>query len=387
MSPGTGVGVLLARPALQFIGRVSYSWYLWHWPVLVFAGRLGLADSLAARAVLVVFSLGLAVATFHLIENPLRYHRALTRRPALALGLAAGLTLVVGAASGGFRLHAMRVLTSPEQVALATARDTRGAPAACMLGYLDVDRPTCEFGDTTSATTVVLFGDSHATQWLSAVERVALERGWRIRLAAKGDCPAPMVDVWSPVLRRSYEECSEWRRSVLARIAEWRPHLVFIASTHVYPLRPAAFHTTLDDWRDGLARVVQAIEPSGARIVVLRDTPRPGFEVPECLSRAAFQPVSRADSCAISSRAAIDTVVFAAEREALRSIPAVLHVDLTDRFCDDSDCPTVIGGIVVYKDTNHMTAAFSATLAGPLSRALEESTPRARPAASITTGR
>ena len=90
-TPDLGVGHFLSKPAMRSIGRLSYSWYLWHWPVLLLAPALFGGDlGLAGRLAMVVVSFGLAILTLHLIENPARF--------ASSLKLSAGRSLAVGGA-------------------------------------------------------------------------------------------------------------------------------------------------------------------------------------------------------------------------------------------------------------------------------------------------
>ena len=65
---------------------------------------------------------------------------------------------------------------------------------------------------------VVLFGDSHAAQWVPALQQLATERGWQLISLTKSSCPAARVTVYSDVLRRTYLECDEWRERMLKRI-------------------------------------------------------------------------------------------------------------------------------------------------------------------------
>jgi peptidoglycan/LPS O-acetylase OafA/YrhL len=372
-APELGVGRLLGHPLLQAVGRLSYSWYLWHWPVLVYADELGLARTLPARLAWSTLALCLAALTFRTLEDPIRHHRALLPRPGLTLVLAGCLTVVVAGCSVWFRSEAIGSLQSPEQVAYLRASETESAPAGCQLGYLETESPLCEFGDTSAATLVVLLGDSHATEWLPAIDGAGRKRGWRVRLVSKADCPAVSVEIFSGVLQRPYSECARWRETMLARIAAWHPAMVLLShSTGYVDGNVVAHPVSLAGWREGLRLTFAALTGTGARVAVLRDSPKPRFRVPECLSRAAFAPLRRAGGCSIERSTAVDTLEFAVELQAAAEAdPPVTVLDFTDAFCGPVTCSPVIGGTVVYKDANHITAAFSATLAGTLASRLD----------------
>src|SRR5262249_12064043 len=160
----------------QLIGKLSYSWYLWHWPVLVYATKLGLAETLRQRLGWVALSFGLAFLMFRYIENPIRQHRLLLSRSRLTLALTGTLPIVCVSLSALARYGAERSLRSPEQIAYFQAAETQPAPDGCQRIYFDVDGRTCEFGDLDATWTVLLFGDSHATQWVPAFDRLGRER-------------------------------------------------------------------------------------------------------------------------------------------------------------------------------------------------------------------
>jgi peptidoglycan/LPS O-acetylase OafA/YrhL len=242
-APRGGAGVLLGLPPLRWIGRLSYSWYLWHWPVLVLAPpllghRLGLPAWLAAAAV----SAALALATLHLVENPLRFAAPLRRSPRRSLVLGGALTaagvcaaLLAGVLAPGTTGRGQAVATphvrppaapatrspaeSPaeEQVRAlaaqvqAVVRASAGLQAVpsdlipplsragsdtaqpfhdgCDQGFTTATQPPCVFGDPAGSTTVALVGDSHAAAWYPAVEPVAEQRQERLDVLAKATCP------------------------------------------------------------------------------------------------------------------------------------------------------------------------------------------------------
>jgi hypothetical protein len=309
---------------------------------------------------------------FRYIENPIRQHRLLLSRSRLTLALAATLTIVTVGISALARYGAERALRSPEQIAYFQAAETQPAPDGCQRIYFDVDGRTCEFGDRDATWTVALFGDSHATQWVPAFDRLGRERRWRIRLLSKSDCPSVSVELFSSVLQRPYRECQEWRDREFAELNGSPPAMVVVANSDNYTNGPdSPTRVSLSAWQDGTRRTIEKLDRAGAQVVLIRDSPRPGFRVPECLSLAAFSPFSRRDSCGINRNVAVNQAIFDIERQAAASFPRTLLLDLTDAFCTGSTCSPIRDGTVVYQDSSHMTAAFSATLAPLLGRALD----------------
>ena len=169
---------------------------------------------------------------------------------------------VSAAARGGIQTSATSVRPSPEQ-----ASSDRATPYydGCFLGKSKTRSPACVYGDARSRTTVALFGDSHAMQFFPAVERIAIQRGWRLVVLTKSACPSADVSSYRGH-GRPYHACDSWRRATLRRMAEiyarrfadqdgrirstfeivwlsgWAPH-----DSQQKPLRPGSAQASLAD--------------------------------------------------------------------------------------------------------------------------------------------
>ncbi|WP_420128640.1 acyltransferase family protein [Longimicrobium sp.] len=370
---------LRARP-LQWFGRLSYSWYLWHWPALVFAGVLWGEMGLPGRLGVVVFALGVAAATYALFENPIRFHPVLVRRPAASFALG-GFTTVGGLLLAmEFQDAVRRSAAQPEQAVFARARDDRMAvfeAGRCRgPGTVQAGVRACVFGDTASATTLVLFGDSHAAHWLPALRRVARERRLKLVAITKPGCPAARVTVYSRTLRREFTECDAWRDQAVRTIAELRPAAVVVASTHTYVGESESGGPGVEPgvWRAGVRQTVATLAASGTQVLVMRDNPRAGFDVPLCLSRAAWRNRDPVAECSFPRSTPLRRQVAALEQEAVAGVRHASFVDLTPAICTGSTCPPMRGGIVVFRDASHLTRAFSEYLAPSLYGAVAEAT-------------
>ena len=366
-----GASRILAGAPLRWIGGRSYSWYLWHWPVLIIGTALLGDPAWPARLALVLLSLGAAAATTTLVENPIRFQKQLLTRPALVV--VSGLILSTSTATIALRAH--RVATARGGVYAAAAKDASVPDRnGCDQSFWASVVHECEFGDTTSSTRVVLIGDSHAAQWFGTLDAIARERHWRLVTMLKWSCPVADVSVYNRVLARRYTECDVWRRSALDRIAAMRPAAVFIAqfareqktydSTNAWvSLRPATWrvaeHTLL-------ARLAEARIPT----ILFRDSPVMHKRIPECLSRAAeaHQPAA---TCAVPRSRSVDADFFTADKQAARGLASVGFVDLTDSLCGPSLCDPVRDGLVVYRDGHHITGTFARHLAPALSAQLD----------------
>ena len=253
---------------LQGVGRLSYSWYLWHWPFLIIAPfALGVTLSVWQNVLVAALAFGAAILTYALVENPARHLAVLRARPwrgvvagIMASVLTAGTCLVitVGATraergstyraesitSGTFDVRNLpgviaRSVDAPAvpsnltpKLAKAATNRPRFYHEGCSGDLTDAEvKAPCAYGDLTSPTTVVLFGDSHAGHWFPALEQVALTRHWKLVVMSKSACHAADVNIYLDSLKRTFNECVAWRKAAFQRLRELRPAMVVLVST------------------------------------------------------------------------------------------------------------------------------------------------------------
>ena len=357
----------LSTAVMQWLGKLSYSWYLWHWPVLVLAAiYVGRTPSISARIALATFALGIAWVTHIVLENPVRYSRWLGIRPVQSLILAASLTFAAIGAGLGWRRVATRALRSPAEQAFQRAHDDLPRVYAdnCHLTFFETTWPRCTYGDTASATTIVLFGDSHAAEWFPAIEELARSEGWRLVSLTKSGCPSASIEPYALALDRPYTECDVWRASALTRIVELRPKFVVMSNATQYMrASDARLRITADQWRQAEAQTLQRLSVAAIPTFVVRDSPIPGFDVPTCASRLTWRTGSSSGQCDAARAIAVEHVAADAEAQAIASSGNARVVDLTDAICGETVCPAEKDGRVVYRDDHHLTASFVAYLA------------------------
>ena len=357
---------LSARP-LRELGRLSYSWYLWHWPVLVLAEELYGTPPLGLRLGLVALALGLAELSYRLVENPVRRNGWLAATPARGLALLGVLTLVGLAATVGWQTAARRSQTAPEIAAAVAARADRFdlQPGACHADFGPSVPTGCPEGPP-GAPTVVLYGDSHAGHWGQAVRAASRPAGWRTVTFTKAGCPPADVLYVSDFLGRDYTECADWRRAAETEIRRLRPRLIIASGFY------GAYPITATEWQAGTARTLRSLAASGGRVVWLRDTPMSAQDVPACVARVAWQrrrgvSLGRPCNFYVADTLAVREAVSAA----VAAVPAAVEVDLTAAVCPGGLCRAYTGGHVVFSDDHHLTGRFSRSLAPALGRELE----------------
>ncbi|WP_432489608.1 acyltransferase family protein [Kineococcus sp. SYSU DK018] len=380
----TGTGVLhrlLCAPPLTRLGDISYSLYLWHWPLLVLpvmAGRAPLPA--AARVGLVVAAVLLAVVTYRLVEDPVRRSTVLRRRPRATYGLAVG-TCAVGLAAGVWAgtlpaldagrpapamsaaavVHGLGAAYVPSDVRptlrAASADVSRAALEGCLVDFRVTTPRECVYGDPAGERTLVLFGDSHADTWFPAVERIAVERGLRLVVLTKAACPPARVQVYQEHLNRSFHECGTWRDAALERIRQLRPAAVVVTG---YARQELVGDASPRTWRRGVDATVRAM-PAGTEVFWLADNPDMGHRVPVCLSAALHDPAR----CEGARDEVLDEAHSAAVRAAVEGAGGT-YVDTTAWLCPGGTCSVIDGNRLMYRDDDHLTATYTASLAGPL---------------------
>ncbi len=367
----TAMARVLAWRPLQEVGRLSYSWYLWHWPVLVFAAALYGPLSLGVRLALAAGSLVLAEASYRLVENPVRHHRLLAERSGRGLALAATLTVFGVALALGWDGVAERATTTPEQAPFtrAAADISDLYDTHCHADHRETNPAGCTFGPDEAERTIALFGDSHATQWEPALSALLEEHHWKLVSFTKSSCPTPDLDYFDPWLGRMYDECRSWRTAVMDRLVALRPDVVIIASSYDYGL-PA------EEWREGFGRTVETLRSVAGAVLVFNDTPFPDFAVPACLSRRVWQrdhaPFQTASTCTFDPRDAYRDAISDAERATAARYEDVRFVDFNPSICPDARCEALQDGLIIYRDAHHLTKRYARTLAPRVADAIEQ---------------
>ena len=434
---------LLSLPPMRWLGRISYSLYLWHWPILVIpAAAREAALPLRTRLVLAGVSVVVAALSQRFVEEPIRRGRFVGLRPRRTLALAGVVTVVAAGLSlslvPGGPLSAPFTLAGsgsadPSTIAndLAQALGTpptgptpsgdpvasgspaipgaSGSPAipgpsvsptsptaspqpvpanltpslaharddlppiysdGCHLTYIEVTPGLCAFGDTSSATTVVLYGDSHAAQWFPALARAATKHHWRLLSFTKSACTPADIQVWDPSLNREYAECDSWRSNVLQRIASEHPALVVVSMSRGYTLAINGHSAPLAEHRSSmqaaLTRALRSLSSISGSVALIEETPHSSFDPPVCLSAH----LADARACTTPLAKALDVPFRDLEIRAVQNAAGVALVDGTAWVCSSDPCPVIVGHVLVYRDSHHMTETFNAALADYLVAAL-----------------
>jgi hypothetical protein len=389
--PRRRVERILAEPALQCIGRISYAWYLWHWPMLILAPMVvGHQLNWVARLCVVWLSLLTAIVSYFVIENPLRHMGRRTWQGfvagfafSAAVLCAAALVVsnlpsFVGSGKAVTVVHAqaattgvvrqmeqavaagVRTVNAPSNLTPRPDKAAKDLPAAdgtsCHAAFTTIEQGPCVYGDPNGTHTAVLVGDSHADMWLGAFAAAGRAEHWKIVDWTKSSCPAAKITVFNKSINRTYTECDTWRTKVITRIAALKPDLVFLSDAENVVGSDVSPQVWSTDTLDTMAAIRDS---SGATVELLQDVPVPAYDMPTCVAQhltdvtSCTFPVSKAYS--FPSR----------HRELAKDAAAAGYkvVDPLSWICTADACPAVVGNILVYRDDTHLTATFSTWLA------------------------
>jgi peptidoglycan/LPS O-acetylase OafA/YrhL len=371
-----GPAAFLQFSWMQWLGKHSYSIYLWHWPIIVYATVLEIGDQRTTLLICSVLTLICAAISFRWVERPVSSSSWLAARPSRSV--AAGATLVAGGCLIALSVAQAARIFSAQPMHASLIRSIKEEPLAsgsgqnCLIGFKQTVPVSCTFGASESPKRVVLFGDSHADQWSTPLAQLASEQGWRLVTLLKASCAVADIVDYNPRLRRYWPECAQWRASSINQIRQLQPDLVIVTQmSNGFIQGPwtsrGRYAVTYKQWEAGLHRSLQQLQAANVPVLLLRDTPLPRRNIGHCIGRARWRGTAESD-CDVPRTRAIDSKLSALESAVAASTGAGFG-DLTAQFCDNHTCPGVKSGALVYKDANHVTEDF-AKLQVPALRAL-----------------
>ncbi|WP_395449360.1 acyltransferase family protein [Aminobacter sp. UC22_36] len=372
-----GPAALLSLPPFQWTGKLSYSLYLWHWPVIVYATILWPDLALTGRLACLLATVALSYLSYRFVENPVRSNGWLSAGAVRSLGLAAVLTSVGVTLSYGVSLLAARSVDPNQKlIAESAARysSARQIDTNCVASLEQTKPRSCRLGASQPQKTIVLFGDSHADHWSTPLAKIAETNNWRLVTYLKSSCSVAAVPTWNVRLMRAYSECDAWRQAAIKEIASLQPDAVIVSQfSYSYvenDVNGELEHlVSRDVWADGLRASLAALHKTGAEVVLLRDVPVHKSYLDRCVARSLWQGRSAA-VCDTPRQEAIDERVSETEQAATSGLPGVRYVDLTELFCNETTCPAMIDGKLTFRDRHHIATPYAATLAGSMQRAI-----------------
>ena len=381
LTPDSFVQRIFGTRPLAGTGRISYSLYLWYWPIIVFAPlvatrwKQGWIDERPTMVAAMVFA---ALVSYFLVERPIRFNLfpQVSFRYVIGTGLAisvmvALLQIPVLQPSDAFTVE---TLAAAQDVAPSGkcpyARESWGAPATSEPCVYRKGGPFV----------VALVGDSHAQQWQPAFDVIAAKYDLTVIRVTRRGCPVNDILISSlddQGLSHADKVCSQWRHRVYKRLIEkYDPNLIYVETrSQDWSIRVGDRDVAKGDpdhlqrWSDAWIPSLKVLTSGTGKVVVGLTTPNMPFRVPACLA-AHGKGTTRCDA-PLSEDAEV-APYNAAMRRLPDEVPGVTVVDATPIICPGGTCPAMIDGIIVHRDDDHLTATFAHHVAAAFEQMLRD---------------
>ena len=390
-----GPAKLTSTAPMVFIGGISYSLYLWHWPLIVeWDAWSGRAVNIVSGLVLIVVSVLLSWATKVWVEDKVRTASLLSahswRSVSMALAAVVPVTLAtlfivsepgpwnghLGPNYPGAAVLASKVVKRPKPAPVVPPPTAIKLPAYWQQGCLAAEASAvpkeCAYGDTSHPVlTVALVGDSIAGNWFAPLRKIADERHWKLVTELHSVCPLTAAVMVSPATGGGpYTACHDWGKAVVHDLVmKIRPDVVITSdlpglATVKHPHGGAAAQA---DIGTGMDAYWKQLESHGISVIAIKESPAVGLNVPECVTDNPSSP----GKCAVAKSKAIkpDLPTVYATQAAAGTVPLI---DMNSLICGRTKCPPIVGNVLVYQDSHHLTSTYALTTAPFLeSRLLE----------------
>jgi peptidoglycan/LPS O-acetylase OafA/YrhL len=416
----------LTNKVTVYLGDISYSIYLWHFPVIIIGETLLPRTSAANDLMVLAALLAVSALSYHLVEDKVRKSSWLEpekkrRLPSgdrlkyVGLGVLSLLVLAttvtaLGAtapspavpptvagnattstpapASAGSTAMPRQTGPTPEALfalQITAALDAQAWPElqpsidslngafvpewkddAC-LDTDDQNVGRCLYGDRAATKTAVLLGDSAAISWMPGLRESIGKQGWKIQVLTRGQCPAIEVPMTRPNDPGFEQICSAHQQWALDKVRKIQPQMVIVSSALKSPNRMIGAKDNpdvYDSWRQASIETLKTIEGLSKAQVVLLSPASSGVNLQKCATK-----ISKPWACV--SDGGSYKAVLQADKDAAAAVPGVKYVSTFSWFCSkDGLCPSFVGNTPVFVDGDHLTPAFSAKLAPVLGPAL-----------------
>ncbi|WP_163539690.1 acyltransferase family protein [Gracilibacillus sp. YIM 98692] len=369
-----GVQRFLGSKPLLYLGSMSYAFYLWHWPLLIFyLSYFGVEQaSFIGGVAIILTALVLSFASTKMLETPVRKISVKQSKVRLATVLVCFLLPVV-AVGTSWNIHVKETLAeineetdAEEELDAPSIHDHIGeAPSGeltppllqapgdlaefyddkeCYSSTTDPEAKICYRGNTDNPDyTVALVGGSHSGHWYPPLKELSESLNFEIELYNKDACRFSTNDFDGKLS----ESCMEWNDNILEPMLENPPDLIFTTAS-------VAGGSTVPSGYIGMWEKLEGI----TEVLAVRDNPRMPEKVPQCIEEKGFE------ECTVKRKYVLSEEI---PWEKTENIPDnVTFADLSDYFCDEEACYPVIGDVIVYRDQHHLTATYARTLAEPL---------------------
>ena len=356
------IGKLLSTKPLRWLGDISYSFYLWHWPVLFLTERIialhtGWSVSLSLGATLMTASL-----SYYLVENPVRHNNRLIARPRQVILGALSMMVMVSALLAASSIYSGKLGSDPEYRKIVEARYQ--TPVVYKYGcddwYRSAQVQPCVFGNPKASRKIVMIGDSILMQWFPAIAAYYVKNNWQLIVLTKSSCPMVNRSYYYENIRSYYTVCDLWRQQAIKFIRQIKPDVLIMGSASTYPF-------SREQWQQGTSEIVEQLLPAAGRIKLIAATPVLTINGQLCLERnywyAKTMPGIPKQNC---SNELHPSATWSWIREAVSGHSHVKFIELSKAICPGGVCSASNQGMIVYRDSLHLTEGFVLTIRSQL---------------------
>lgn len=402
-SSSVGIGRLLSVSPMRYVGDRSYAFYLWHWPVLIIAVEYeGHELTVGIKLLLLLGAFLLSIITYRFFEDPIRRARWSVPRSAIlvpasvaAVAIATMVTLsfinakifrlerataAAGAAAPESSLTGQEVVRArslPAVVAAVKAarrgakipsvltppisellKDNYQFPSGCVPATDDATTSNiCRLGDPSSAKTIVIIGDSHAQMWMPTLLTMATSDGWTVIPLVKSGCnPVSWTGQgFRGTPRDIVRYCHAWYAWAVSQAKGLHPDVTLIAGCCPAPF-PYRDSTNETRAFTSLARTMKRFSTS---VVLVADDDGITKQPVDCL----LAPRATMRTC--TTRPAANIFAFNDNLARLARVQKFGFLKTRGWFCYQFQCPMVVAGTIVYRDTGHITKTYALKLSAP----------------------
>jgi peptidoglycan/LPS O-acetylase OafA/YrhL len=340
-----------------WLGNVSYSFYLWHWPVIEIGERLSPVFGVEYHAVIYfILSLVCAFVSYWVVENPFRFKLAGKCQSKVLVLCAVGVIAIcqVGLTQSD---RFVSEKFKKELVSIDFVRDdlSRVYYDKCDSWYASSRLNPCVYGDDSAEHSVVLFGDSVLLQWFPAIEAYFSRRGWKVVVLTKSACAMPHADYYYPKINSVYHVCREWKENVFHYLEELEPALVVVGGDTSYDISDKG-------WDGGTREALRRLEQVSDSVLVVGDNPSMPFDAASCLSRM-LRIRELLPSMKFDAKACTSSVTPIGKNQITESVVRdfrnTRYVNVDEVVCPGRVCRSLRGNVVVFRDPAHITSSFA----------------------------
>jgi peptidoglycan/LPS O-acetylase OafA/YrhL len=371
--PRAWVARVLAVPPLLFLGEISYSLYLWHWPVFAFARYLGVGGGGGEVAACFVLSLLAGFCSYRLVEEPWRRTRAGLLRSAMLLVVVP--VVLVATLHGVARRYDFFPARFGSTFAGIQARLKQASPRMrnrCMLsgpGSQLGDADRCRLGSDAPSSRALLIGDSYANQSWNFIDVLSRRARLSVTALSTPSClalPGIRMDGWGPKFGDQYRACLKHTGEYYQMIRAGNYRYVILGENWNYydPRHIVGQAGEAKSVERGRARLDGAIHEAlrevlaaGAVPVVIASPAKIPDDYQDCFYRRfKWRQPHLPDSCEVKRVSDGDELWFDSLFARLRrDFPSLVVIDPKDVQCDGASCAASIDGVPVYRDVGHLT--------------------------------